>query len=256
MSLTHQSGALDFTGRRALIIGGSRGVGAAVSIRLASLGAHVLINYSRDDHAAAATRQAIIASAGSAELVKANVLNADEIRDAIGRIGGAPLDVLVHAAALGSFKPTLDVKPSQWDLTMGVSARALLIEAHAAAPYMPRGSCIVSLSSLGGARVMPGYGAIGVAKAALESLTRYLACELAPNGIRVNTVAAGLIDGTSVASHPAFVDVRDETLRRTPAGRLGRSSDVADAVVFLCSPLSSWIVGHTLVVDGGMSLML
>jgi enoyl-[acyl-carrier protein] reductase III len=244
----------DFTGRRALVTGGSRGIGAAVSVRLASLGAHVFINYSRDDGAAARTREAIVAAGGSAELVKANVLNPDEIRDAIAGIG--PLDALVHAAALGSFKPTFEVKPSQWDLTMGVSARALLIEAQAAAPQMPSGSCIVSLSSLGAARVLPDYGAIGVAKAALESLTRYLACELAPKGIRVNAVAAGLVDGTSIASHPAFARVRDETLRRTPAGRLGSPADVADAVAFLCSPLSAWIVGHTLVVDGGMSLRL
>jgi enoyl-[acyl-carrier protein] reductase III len=249
---------LDFSGQRALVTGGSRGIGAAVAARLASLGAQIVINYSRDDTAAAITRDAIVANGGSAELAKANVLSVDEIRGMFARIGeSGPLDILVHAAALGSFKPTIDLKPSQWDLTMGVGARALLIAAQAAVPLMQaRGGRIVSLSSLGGARVMPDYGAIGVSKAALESLTRYLACELAPAGIRVNAVAAGLVDGTSIAAHPAFERVREETLRKTPAGRLGCPADVADAVVFLCSPLSSWIVGQTLIVDGGMSLLL
>jgi enoyl-[acyl-carrier protein] reductase III len=249
---------VDLRGQRALVTGGSRGIGAAVSARLAALGAHVFIDYSRDDAAARATCEAIVASGGSADIVKANVLNADEIRGAIARIGeSGPLDVLVHAAALGSFKPTIDVKPSQWDLTLGVSARALLIAAQAAAPLMDsRDGRIVSISSLGSSRVMPDYGAIGVAKAALESLTRYLACELAPKGIRVNAVAAGLIEGTSIAAHPAFDRIREMTLRKTPGGRLGSASEIADVVAFLCSPLSSWIVGQTIVVDGGMSLVL
>jgi enoyl-[acyl-carrier protein] reductase III len=247
----------DFAGQRALITGGSRGVGAAVAERLASLGAHVLINFSRDDAAANATLSTIVGKGGSGELVKANVLDPAELRGAIARIGEtAPIDILVHAAALGSFKPILDVKPSQWDQTLGVTAKALLIATQAAVPLMPGTGRIVSLSSLGASRVMPDYGAIGVAKAALESLTRYLACELAPRGIRVNAVAAGLIDGTSVTAHPSYAHMRAAALAKTPAARLGCPSDVADAVVFLCSEWSSWIVGQTLVVDGGLSLLV
>lgn len=251
------SSSLDFTGRRAFITGGSRGVGAAVARDLAARHAHVLINYSRDDAAAADTLEAIAASGGSAELAKANVADVDSLRRVLERAAAeGPLDVLIHCAALGSFKPTLDLKPAQWDLTLSVGARALLVCAQSVAPHMEkRGGVIVSVSSLGGARVVPSYGAIGVSKAALESLTRYLACELAPRGIRVNAVAAGLIEGTSTTMHPGFDRLRASTLARTPAGRLGRCDDVAHAVAFLCSPLSSWIVGQTIVVDGGASLL-
>jgi enoyl-[acyl-carrier protein] reductase III len=247
---------LDFTGRRALVTGGSRGIGAVISRRLAAHGAAVFVNYGRDDRAAAALRDDILAGGGTATLARANVADPDALRSMIAGIGASgPIDILVHGAALGSFKPTVELKPPQWDLTMAVSARALLVAVQAARPFMPRGGRVVSLSSLGGARVIPDYGAIGVSKAAVESLTRYLAAELGPDGIGVNAVAAGLIEGSSISSHPSFDRLRQQALGRTPAGRLGRPHDVADAVVFLCSPLSGWVVGQTLVVDGGASLL-
>jgi enoyl-[acyl-carrier protein] reductase III len=249
--------ALDFRGQRALVTGGTRGIGAAIARHLAARGALVFLNYSRDDSAAEATCRGIVADGGRAEIARANLLQPAEVRELVTRIGaGGPLDILVHCAALGSFKPTVDVTPPQWDLTMSIGTRALLIAAQAAAPLMHGRGRIVSVSSLGGVRVMPYYGAIGIAKAALESLTRYLAYELAPQGIRVNAVAAGLIDGTSVAHSPVFTQLRDAALQRTPAGGLGTPDDVANAVLWLCSPLTDWIVGQILVVDGGASLLV
>jgi enoyl-[acyl-carrier protein] reductase III len=249
--------AFDFAGQRALVTGASRGIGAVVAGRLAALGAHVFVNFNRHEEAARATCSAILAHGGSAEAIGANLVEPAAIRGLVTRIGASgPLDMIVHCAALGSFKPTIDLKPPQWDLTLAVNTRSLLIAAQAALPLMEgRDGRIVSLSSLGSARVLPSYGAIGVSKAAMESLTRYLACELAPKRIRVNAVAAGLIDGSSISTHPSFDAMRAATLQRTPVGRLGRPDDVADAVIFLCSRLATWITGQTLVVDGGFSLL-
>jgi enoyl-[acyl-carrier protein] reductase III len=248
----------DFSGKRALVTGGSRGIGAVIATCLARSGAHVFINYSQDDASAERTRARIHGAGGSAELVKANLLRPEEIRAMFARVAeSGGLDILIHNAALGSFKPAIDLRPNQWDLTMAVGARALLVCAREAVRLMDgRDGRIVSLSSLGSGRVIPSYGAIGISKAALESLTRYLGFELAPRGILVNAVSAGLIDSPSVRRHPQYELLAARALERTPAGRLGTAEDVARVVLFLCSPLAGWIVGQTLVADGGMSLVL
>jgi enoyl-[acyl-carrier protein] reductase III len=249
---------LDFTGRRALVTGGSRGIGRAIASALARRGAHVSINYSRDDKAAEATSAAISREGGKARLIKANLIRPEEVRRMCSAAAeDGPLDVLVHSAALGSFKPVMGVRANQWDLTLAVCTRSFLLSVREAAPLMRQpGSSIVALSSLGSTRVIPGYGAIGAAKAALESLTRSLAVELAPRGIRVNAVSSGLVQTASVRIHPQYAALEARALSQTPSGRLATPLDVANVVLFLCSPLSEWIVGQTLVVDGGMSVTL
>jgi enoyl-[acyl-carrier protein] reductase III len=246
---------LDLSGRRALVTGGSRGLGAVIARTLAAQGAHVYINYVRHEAEAVATAQAIRESGGTAELARANLANPSEIRDLFAGPLGDNLDILVHNAAIGSFKPLHDVRANQWDLTLNVNARALLLCVQAALPALAR--CrgrIIAVSSLGGSRVIPSYGAIGVSKAALEALTRYLGAELAERGIRANAVAGGLLDLPSVRHHPGFAALAEDVLRRTPAGRLGSADDIARIVLFLCSPLSDWIVGQTIVADGGLHL--
>ena len=244
----------DFSGLTALVTGGSRGIGAAVSIGLARCGARVVINYREDAASAQATVRRIEAEGGAASAECANLVHPEEIRDLFGRIGG-PLDFLVHNAAIGSFKPLLDVRPNQWDLSLSVNARALLLCAQSALPLMEgRGGAIVGVSSLGSARVVPEYGAIGASKAAMEALVRSLAVELAPRGIRVNAVAGGVIDGPTIRRHPRAAELIDRAREHAPAGRLGTAEELAAAVLFLCSPLSSGIAGQTIVVDGGASL--
>src|SRR5204863_4175112 len=133
--------------------------------------------------------------------------------------------------------------------------RSLLSLTRAAAPSMPSGSSIVGISSLGAQRVLENYVLVGTSKAALESVVRYLAVELAPRGIRVNAVSAGVVETEALEHFPN----REEMVRigreRTPAGRLVESADVAQAVTWLCSPEAEMVCGHTLVVDGGFSLL-
>src|SRR6266568_1551739 len=119
-----------------------------------------------------------------------------------------------------------------------------------------RAGRVVAISSLGGMRVVPSYGAIGVSKAALEATTRYLGAELAPRGIRVNAVSGGLIETGSAQLHPDYAGLAKRALAHTPLGRLTTADDIAGAVLFLCSPLSSAMIGQTIVVDGGGSLVL
>lgn len=249
---------LNFSGRRALVTGGGRGIGAAISRLLAAAGAEIVAGYRADEASAEATREAIRAAGGSARVVRANLVHPEEVRALVAAATEAgPLDVLVHAAALGSFKPLLETRPNQWDLTFGVNARAFLLLAQQAAPVMREdGSSMVALSSLGAGRFVPRYGAIGPSKAALEALVRSLAVELAPRRIRVNAVSAGLIENSSLRLHPDHEALVAASLGRTPAGRLGSAEDVARVVLFLASPLSTWVTGQILVADGGASLPL
>jgi len=160
----------------------------------------------------------------------------------------------VHNAATGVARPALETDDKHWDWTLNANARALLALARAAAPAMEAGSSIVAISSLGSHRVLDNYVLIGTSKAALESVVRYLAVELAPRGIRANAVSAGVVETGALEHFPN----KDEMLRsveRTPAGRLVDPDDVAAAVSFLCSDDAAMVCGQTLIVDGGFSLL-
>jgi enoyl-[acyl-carrier protein] reductase III len=138
---------------------------------------------------------------------------------------------------------------------MNANARALLSLTRAAAPTMPAGSSIVTISSLGSFRVLENYVLVGTSKAALEALVRYLAVELAPGGIRVNAVSAGVVETEALDHFPNREQMIAMTKERTPAGRMVEPTDVASAVAFLCSPDAQMICGQTLIVDGGYSLL-
>ena len=184
-------------------------------------------------------------------LVRGNV-SSERVLDEVRALG--PLDVLVHNAATGVIRPALETDDRHWDWTLNANARAFLALARAAAPRMPHGSTIVAISSLGSTRVLENYTLVGTSKAALEALVRYLAVELAPVGISVNAVSAGVVE-TGALEHFPNREQMLEAGRRNPVGRLVMPADVAGAVAFLCSPEADMIRGQTIVVDGGWSLL-
>ncbi len=250
-----------FANRLVCITGSGRGIGRAIALHFARLGADVIVNFFRNRAPAEETVREIERLGRSALLVKADVGRLEDIQslfDAIETQWGG-LDILVSNAASGYNRPAMEQKVRGWDWTMNINARSLLFCAQRAVPLMEKrgGGAIVSISSPGSARVLPDYIVVGASKAALEALTRYLAVELAPKNIVVNAVSPGLVE-TDALKHFDAVRTDDQILERAialcPAGRLVTPEDIAGVVAFLCSPQGSMIRGQTIQVDGGYTL--
>lgn len=245
--------------KTALITGASRGIGRAIAHELAAMGANIVLNYVRNDEAAKAAEAELLAMGVKVLVHQANVGDPkamDAMVDAaIAQFG--KIDLLVHSAALGAFKPVHKLKTNQWEISLDINAKAFLLLVQKVLPSMEKTGegTIITLSSLGAQRYIPNYGAIGISKAALESLVRYLGVELAPKKIRVNCVSGGLVDTDAVKYFPDFENLKKEVVSRTPAGRIGQPEDIAKIVAFLASPESAWIIGQTIVADGGFSLI-
>jgi enoyl-[acyl-carrier protein] reductase III len=243
---------MTFEGASVLVTGGSRGIGREIALRFADAGAkRVAIGYLRNDSAAELAADELRKRGAEPVLVRGNV-SSEKVAEQVAGLG--PLNALVHNAATGVIRPALETEDKHWDWTLAANARALLSLTRAAAPSMPRGSAIVALSSLGSFRVLENYVLVGTSKAALESVVRYLGVELAPRGIRVNAVSGGVVKTDALQYFPNKEEMLAAARERTPAGRMVEPSDIADAVLFLCSPQAEMIVGQTLIVDGGFSL--
>lgn len=240
-----------------LVTGGSRGIGRAVALRFAEPGSKLLINFFQDREAAEKTAREVTDKGADALPFQADVKDPEQIRGMFKEVQGrfGRLDVLVHNAASGVLRQTLDLTAKHWDWVMATNARSLLLCAREAVGAMTNGGRIVSLSSLGSDRVIPQYAAIGVSKAALESLTRYLAAELAPRGITVNAVSAGAVPTEIWNLIPDGQTILEKIRARTPSARLLTPEDVAEVIYFLASPQARMIQGQVVVVDGGYSLV-
>lgn len=251
--------AAELAGRTAVITGGSRGIGAAIAVALGQRAANVVINYHSDPAAAEETAAAVSAAGGQAVIVKANVGDPAQVAalvEAATRSFGG-VDILIGNAASGVPRPLLEQNDRAWDYTLDINARSILRGAWAAAPGMQaRGwGRIIALTSIGAGRVLPNYGVVGVSKAAIESLIRYLAAELAPYGICCNAVSPGLIVTDSVKYFPNLDQLVAAALMRSPSGQLVTLEQVAAVVAFLCTDAAAGIVGQTIVVDGGYAVM-
>ena len=246
------------TQKVALVTGSSRGIGKATAIRLAKEGYDLVINYARSKTKALETAAEIEALGRKALVVKANVGDVEkinylfaEIKKEFGR-----LDVFVNNAASGVQRPLMELEESHWDWTMNINSKALLFCAQEAAKLMDQGGKIVSISSLGSIRYLENYTVVGVSKAALEALTRYLAVELAGKNIIVNAVSGGVVDTEALKHFPNREELLAEAGQKTPAGRMVEIDDMVNTIMFLLSDGSSMIRGQTIIVDGGVSLLV
>ena len=243
--------------RDVLVTGGGRGIGRAIALRFAESGARVFLNFFVNREAAEKTARDIELAGGTAHLVQADMKEPAEIRRLFAEITKVTdrLDVLVSNAASGVLKDATTLTAKHWDWVMATNARPLLLCGQEAAKLMRTGGRIISLSSVGSGRVIPGYAAVGISKAAAEAVTRYLAVELAPRGITVNTVCAGAIDTDIWRMIPDGERLLEAARSRTPAGALVTAEAVADVVFFLASPAGQAIQGQIIVADGGYSLL-
>ena len=245
----------DLTGRRALVTGGNRGLGLAIAHALAAAGAHVVLGV-RDPDGAEQPLRAIRAEGGSASSITLDVTQLDEARASIDAASDdGVFDILVNNAGGGVNAPAIDVTEADFDAVWSLNVRSALFLSQHVARSMPAGGAIVNIASQAGIVALPGESSYCIAKAAMLHMTRCHAVEWGERGIRVNAIAPTFIetDGTAEAlSDPAFrADVID---RIAALHRIGKPTEVAGAVVFLCSPAASLITGQTLVVDGGWTI--
>ncbi len=249
---------MKFKNRVALVTGGSRGIGKAISLKLASEGADVVIGYFRKKTAAEDTAQSVRASGVRTHIIKVNLAEADQIDRMFCELeeNFGKLDILVNNAASGVARTAMELDTDGWDWTMDINARAALLCSQKAARLMKEGGTIINISSLGSRFVLPTYTAVGVSKAALEALTRYLAIELAQNNIRVNAVSASAVETEALKRYISSPDFPPSVVTTTPAGRMVKPEDIAEVVSFLCQDGSEMIRGQTIVIDGGLSLSL
>ncbi|RFU68161.1 enoyl-[acyl-carrier-protein] reductase FabL [Peribacillus saganii] len=248
------------TQKVALVTGSSRGIGRETAIRLASEGYDLVINYARSKTAAMEVAAEIEALGRKVLTVKANVGDVSKIKTLFEQIEEhfGRLDVFVNNAASGVLRPAMELEESHWEWTMNINSKAFLFCAQEASRLMEKngGGKMVSISSLGSIRYLENYTSVGVSKAALEALTRYLAVELSPKNICVNAVSGGAIDTDALKHFPNREELLTDAARETPAGRMVSIEDMVNAVVFLISEEASMIRGQTLIVDGGRSLLM
>ncbi len=248
-----------FKDKIVLVTGGSRGIGRAIALKFASEGADVIINYLRKRSAAEQTAEEIRAHGVRCHIIKADVGDLDSLNAMFDEIEREfdGLDILINNAASGYIRPIMEQKPKGWEWTMNINARSHLFAAQRAVPLMQKrgGGHIIGISSLGSQFVLPEYVVIGISKAAVETLTRYLAVELAPYNIKANAVSGGVVDTDALKFFPNRDAMLRQSLEKTPAGRLVTPEDIANVVAFLCTPDADMIRGQTIVVDGGYSLL-
>jgi 3-oxoacyl-[acyl-carrier protein] reductase len=246
----------DLKGKVALVTGGGRDIGRAISLALAEAGASVAVNYHSSSDAAEKVVAEIKAKGGEAIAIRADVSNADEAERLVAETCAAfgdKIDVLVNnAGGLIARRKLEEMDAAFWDQVLGLNLRSVFLVTKAASPHMGDGGAIVNLASLA-ARDGGGGGALAysAAKGAVLTLTRGLSKELGPRRIRVNCVSPGMIDTTF---HDTFTspEVRKAVAGRTSVGREGTSEDVANAVLFLASNASAYITGESIEINGGI----
>lgn len=242
----------------AMVTGSSRGLGKALAIELAKQGYDIVVNYARSRSAAEETVKEIEAYGRKAIMIRANVGDVEKLRAMFEKVKEefGRLDVFVSNAASGVLRPIMELEESHWDWTMNINAKAMLFGAQEAAKLMDKGGKIIGVSSLGSIRYLENYTTVGVSKSAIESLTRYLAVELAPRGIAVNTVSGGALDTDALKHFPNRDELLEDARVNTPAGRMVEIEDMVKTAMFLISDDSNMIRGQTIIVDGGRSIVM
>lgn len=242
-------------GKVAVVTGASKGIGASIAKHLAAEGAAVVVNYSSGKDGAERVVSEIASAGGKAVAVKANIGKKADIEHLFAESKKAfgPLDILVNNAGVYEFSPLEQVTEEHFHKQFDVNVLGLILASQAAAKqFRPGGGTIINISSVASTAGFPTASVYSGTKGAVDAVTRSLALELGPRGIRVNALKPGLIETEGV--HTAGIaggDIQKNAEAHTPLGRIGQPQDVATVAVFLASPDSGWITGETLNVAGG-----
>lgn len=246
-----------FKSKVALITGGARGIGKAVALKLAHAGADIAIVYYSSSEEANALVKEIEALGRRAIAIQANVADHASVKELFVQFSAVfdRLDMVISNAASGVLKPALKMTTKHWRWCMETNALALNHLVTEGLSLLQSGGRVIALSSLGAHRAIPNYAFIGASKAALEALVRSLSIELAPMGVTVNTVSAGVVDTDALKYFPNREQLLAEYQAHALADRPLSTADVANAVYLLCLPEADMIRGHTLFVDAGYSVV-
>ena len=238
-----------------LITGGTKGIGRAIALAFAEPGVDVFLNYAGDDEAARDAHSLVEATGARCHVIKRDVGTPEGAHAVLAEVAERTdtLDQLVHCAVRAIPKPALDCDAHDFTAAVNLNGTALLYLVQAADPLLVRGSTVFFLTSRGGRTVVPNYAAIGVAKALAESLVRYLASELAPRGVRVNSVAPGVVDTEAVRA--LFGNQASEIVKHAaetnPSGRGVQDEDYTSVIRFLARPEAAFVQGQTIFINGG-----
>lgn len=231
-----------------LITGGTKGLGLATAKAFAAQGAKLVLTYRSDEANAKSVAQAL-----GCRVVRADFTEPDAPDKLFAELGPGSIEVYVHNAAATAFRPLLDVKAHHLEKTFSISVFSLVRNVQHLVSRMPQGGSIITVSGMDTLQAVPNHGVLAAAKASLEMLTRYLGHELASKQIRVNGVNPGFIptDSTRTYLGPRFDSASAAIAAATPLKRLATCEEVASVILFLASDAARWMVGQTLVVDGG-----
>lgn len=239
-----------------VITGGTRGIGKAISAELGIRGANLILNYLRNHKEAKKTQKELNENNINCSIYRCNIGDIESVDKFIDKIVTEhnKIDILINNAASGVMRKSTDLDVKHWDWTMDINARGTWYISKKLSNHMVNGGNIINISSPGSSMVLPDYFPIGVSKAALEAITRYLSIELAEKNISVNSVSAGYVLTDALNHFPDKDSVVQIAERATPAGRPISPQDVANVVAMLCSTDAEMIRGQNILVDGGSTI--
>ena len=243
------------TGKVAIVTGASKGIGAEIAKNLAAEGAAVVVNYSNSKQAALDVVAAITTRGGKAAAVQADLSRPEDVKKLFSESQSkfGRLDILVNNAGVYEFLPLDQVTPEHFHKQFNLNVLGLLLASQEATKYFgTAGASIVNISSVVAKMAVPSGSVYSATKAAVDSVTRSLAAELGPRGIRVNSINPGMVETEGLhAVGFAESDFRKAVETQTPLGRIGQVTDIAPAVTFLASDDSQWITGESWTISGG-----
>lgn len=247
-----------FSGKTLLITGGSRGIGKKICFEFAKRGCNIIFTYVRSSSESKKIESELLKFGVNVISKKLNLNSNDDIKKFVENIKNLDIkiDFLINNAASGVMKNSIETTEKHWDWTMQINAKGPWILSKSISKLMPSKSRIINISSPGSTKVLNNYFSIGVSKAALESITRYMAFDLASKGINVNSISASMIETDAIKHFPNQDEIEKIISRENPKKQKLLAEDIAKAAVMLCLEESEMIIGQNILVDGGDTLLL